>query len=161
MRADGSYGLVGQIRHRGVEGSIAGRLDARTNVVLGVVAFQPKVSGPLVDAGIVGPRAAGVSPLVANASIERRIAAGWSVDANLSYSGARWADTANSFKAPAITTLGLGARYGFLLADRPAQLRVLASNLTGTRGYWVAPSGLLTPIAPRTVRAVLTVTFGD
>lgn len=160
LRADGSFGLVGEVRHRGVEASIAGRLDARTNVVLGVVALRPKVSGPLVEAGVVGPRAAGVSPLVVNASVERRISAGWSVDANLSYSGARWADTANSFEAPAITTLGLGARRSFVLAHHPAQLRVLASNLTGTQGYWVAPSGLLTPIAPRTVRAILTLTFG-
>jgi iron complex outermembrane receptor protein len=160
LRADGSFGLVGEVRQRGVEGSIAGRLDAGTNVVIGVVALQPKVSGPLVEAGVVGPHAAGVSPLVVNASVEHGLAAGWSVDANLSYSGERWADTANSFKAPAITTLNLGARRSFELANRRAELRVLASNLTGARGYWAARSGLRTPVAPRTVRAVLTLVFG-
>ena len=160
FRADRSFGLVGEVRHRGVEGSIAGRLDAKTNVVLGAVAFEPKVTGPLVDAGVVGSRAAGISHMIVNASIERRLGDNWSVDASVNYSGERWANTANTFKTPAVTTVGLGARSRFELAGRPAELRVLASNLTGADGYWVAPSGVFTPIPPRTVRAVLTVTFG-
>ena len=151
---------MGEVRHRGVEGSIAGQLDTRTSVVVGAVAFEPKVTGPLVDAGVVGSRAAGISHLIVNASIERRLGDNWSVDASVSYSGERWGDTANTFKTPAVTTVGLGARSRFVLAGRPAELRLLASNLTGVEGYWAAPSGVFSPIAPRTVRAVLTVTFG-
>jgi iron complex outermembrane receptor protein len=82
------------------------------------------------------------------------------VDAGLSYSGERWADTGNTFKTPAVTTLSLGARHKFVLVGRPAEFRVLASNLTGAEGYWASPSGVLSPIAPRTVRAMLTLTFG-
>lgn len=159
FRTDGSYGLVGEVRHRGVEGSLAGQLDARTNVVLGAVAFTPKVTGPLVDAGVVGSRAAGISSFVANASVEREITAGWSLDAQLTYSGERWADTANTFKAPAMTMLSVGARRRFELGGRPALFRVLASNVTGEDGYLASSSGLLWPIAPRTVRALLTVTY--
>ena len=129
-------------------------------VVAGLVAFDSDVTGPLVDAGIVGGSAAGISQFVVNANIERRLLDGWSVDAGLSHLGERWANTANSFKAPAVSTLSLGARGRFALAGRPAELRVLASNITGTQGYLVAPSGLLSPIAPRTVRAVLTLNFG-
>jgi iron complex outermembrane receptor protein len=81
------------------------------------------------------------------------------LDATLTYSGERWADTANTFKTPAVTTLNLGARNRFVLSGRPAEFRVLASNLTDVEGYWVAPSGIFTPIAPRTVRALLTVAF--
>ncbi len=160
LRADRSFGLVGEVRHRGVEGSISGKLDAKTRVVLGAVAFQPEVTGPLVDAGVVGSRAAGIARVIVNANVERQLWNSWSVDANLSYSGERWADTANTFRTPAVTTLGFGARNRFVLAGRPAELRVLASNLTGVAGYWVAPTGLFSPIAPRTVRAMLTVTFG-
>jgi len=159
FRADGSFGHVGQVRHRGVEGSLAGQVDARTNVVLGAVAFTPKVTGPLVDAGLVGRRAAGISSFVANASVERQIAAGWSMDAQFTYSGARWADTANTFRIPAMPTLSLGARRRFELGGQPAQFRILASNVTGTDGYVATPSGLLWPINPRTVRALLTLTF--
>ncbi|WP_114952337.1 hypothetical protein [Sphingosinicella terrae] len=159
FRSDGSFGLVGEVRHRGVETSIAGQLDAATRIVAGFVAFRAEVSGPLVDAGIVGPRAAGISQLVINANVERRLWEGWSADAGLSHLGARWADTANSFRAPAVTTLSLGARGRFTLAGRPAELRMLASNLLGEAGYFAASSGLLSPVAPRTVRAILTVAF--
>jgi iron complex outermembrane receptor protein len=160
FRANRSFGLVGEVRHRGVEASIAGRIGAKTHVVLGAVAFQPEVTGSLVDAGVVGQRAAGISRRIANASVERHLARGWSVDANVSYWGKRWADTANTFETPAVTTVGLGARCRFRMGERAAELRVFGSNLGGVGGYWAAPSGLLTPIAPRTVRALLTVTLG-
>lgn len=160
FRADRSFGLVGEVRHRGVEASIAGKLGTKTSVVLGAVAFQPEVTGPLVDAGVVGSRAAGISQVIVNANVERQLWNGWSVDAGLSYSGERWADTANTFKTPAVTTLGLGARNRFVLAGHPAEFRVLASNLTGVEGYWAARTGLFSPIPPRTLRALLTVTFG-
>jgi iron complex outermembrane recepter protein len=156
MRVDGSFALVGEVRHRGIEGSITGQLDEKTSVVFGAVAFEARIGGPLVDAGIAGSRAAGISQRMVNASIERRIRDSWSVDAGLSYSGARWADTANTFKTPAITMLSLGARSRFVLAGRPAELRVLGSNLTGAEGYAASSSGLLVPIAPRTLRALLT-----
>jgi iron complex outermembrane receptor protein len=160
FRADGSFALVGERRHRGVEASIAGQLDANTRVILGAVAFESAVMGPLVDAGIVGEHGAGISQRIVNANIERRLGEQWSVDAGLSYSGERWGNTANTFKTPAVTLVSLGVRSRFAIAGRPADLRVLASNLTGVEGYLAAPSGILSPIAPRTVRALLTVTFG-
>lgn len=160
FRSDGSFGLVGEVRHRGFETSIAGQVDGATRVLAGLVAFDSDVTGPLVEAGRVGSSAAGISQFVVNANIERRLMDGWSVDAGLSHLGERWANTANSFKAPAVTTLSLGARGRFALAGRPAELRVLASNVTGVEGYLVGPSGLFSPVAPRAVRAVLTLTFG-
>jgi iron complex outermembrane receptor protein len=160
FRADRSFGGVGEVRHRGIEGSIAGQLGASTSVVLGAVAFEPKVTGPLVDAGVVGSRTTGVSQVVINANIERRLGGEWSVDAGLGYTGERWADTANTFKTPAVTTVNIGARHTFDLAGRRAEFRILGSNLTGVEGYRAMQSGVLTPIAPRTVRAMLTVTLG-
>ena len=157
---DRSFGLVGQVRHRGIEGSIAGKLGSSARVVVGAVAFRSDVTGPLVDAGVVGAHAAGISQRIVNANIEQQLAKGWSVDAAVSYSGERWADTANSFKTPAVTLVSIGARRKFVLASRPAEFRVLASNLTGVEGYWAAPSGVFSPIAPRTVRAIVTLTFG-
>ena len=160
LRADRSFGLVGEVRHRGVEASIAGKLDEKTRAVVGAVAFEPEVTGPLVDAGVVGSRAAGISHVIVNANVERQLWNSWSVDASVSYAGERWANTANTFKTPAVTTVGVGARTRFVLAGRPAEFRVLASNVTGVEGYFAAPTGLFSPIAPRTVRAMLTVTFG-
>jgi iron complex outermembrane recepter protein len=160
FRADRSFGLVGEVRNRGVEASIAGKLGAKTSLVVGAVAFESEVSGPLVDAGVVGAHAAGISHLIVNANVEQQLARGWSVDLGLSHSGARWADTANTFETPAVTTVNLGARRRFELTGRPAEFRVFASNLTGEDGYWASRTGVLTPISPRTVRALLTVTFG-
>jgi iron complex outermembrane receptor protein len=159
FRGDGSFGLVGEVRHRGFEASIAGQVDDATRLLAGMVLFDSDMTGPLVDAGVVGSSAAGISQFVLNANVERRLWDGWSVDAGLSHLGKRWADTANSFKAPAATTLNLGLRGRFNLAGRPAELRILASNITGTEGYLVAPSGLLSPVAPRTARALLTIAF--
>lgn len=159
FRADGSYGLVGRVRHRGIEGSLSGQLDARTSIVLGAVAFRPKVSGPLVDAGLIGDRAMGISSFVANASVERQIGGGWSLDTQVTYSGERWADTANTFRTPAVTMLSVGARRRFEIDGKPAMFRVLASNVTGADGYWASTSGLFWVLPPRTIRGTLTMTF--
>jgi iron complex outermembrane receptor protein len=52
-------------------------------------------------------------------------------------------------------------RRRFVLGGRPAALRVLASNITGEEGYLAARTGLLSPVPPRTIRAILTLTFGS
>ena len=160
FRADRSFGLVGEVRNRGVEASVAGKLGEKTSLVVGAVAFESEVTGPLVDAGVVGARAAGISHVIVNANIDRQLAKGWSVDVGLSHAGARWADSANTFKTPAVTTANLGARARFGLAGRPAEFRLLASNITGEDGYLATRTGVLSPVAPRTVRALLTITFG-
>lgn len=160
FRADRSFGVVGEVRNRGIEASIAGKIGEKTRVVVGAVAFESKVTGPLVDAGIVGSHAAGVSQRIVNLNLERQIGKNWSVDAGVSHAGERWADSANTFRTPAVTMGNLGARSRFELAGRPAELRLLASNITGEDGYWVTRTGVMTPVSPRTVRALLTVTFG-
>lgn len=160
FRADGSFGLVGEVAHKGVEASLAGKLDDRTDIVLGAVAFRPEVSGELVEAGVIGDRAVGVSDFVANGSIEREIGRGWSMDAQVNYSSARWADMRNTVKSPALTTVSLGARRRFEIAGRQAQFRILGSNLTDERGYRASQSTFLWPIEPRSVRATLSLTFG-
>lgn len=160
FRLDRTFGVVGQVRHRGFEASIAGDLTPSTSILAGFVAFQSELSGELVDAGLVGSHDVGVSQIVANATVVRRFGPSWSLDATLSYVGERWVDTANTFKAPAVTTFSLGLRHRFTLAGRAADVRILGSNLLGDEGYLVASSGLLSPISPRTVRAVLTVAFG-
>jgi iron complex outermembrane receptor protein len=160
FRLDRTFGVVGEVRHRGFEASIAGELTPSTSILAGFVAFDSELSGELVDAGLVGSHDVGVSQVVANATIVRQLGRNWSLDATLSYMGARWVDTANTFKAPAVTTLNLGLRHRFTLGRRPADVRILGSNLLGEGGYLVASSVLLSPVAPRTVRAVLTVAFG-
>jgi iron complex outermembrane receptor protein len=161
FRLDRTFGVVGDARHRGFEASIAGEITLQTSILAGFVIFQSKLTGELVDAGVVGSHDVGVSQFVANATIVRRFGENWSLDATISHFGERWADTANSFKAPAVTTFNLGARHSFKLGGRPADLRILGSNVLGEQGYLVATSGLLSPVPPRTVRALLTLGFGS
>lgn len=160
FRLNGSFGVVGELRHRGLEVSIAGELSPEVSVLAGVVAFESTVSGELVDAGLVGTHDVGVSPVVATATLVRRFGPDWSLDATVSHFAERWADTANTFQAPAVTTVGLGLRRRLNLGGRPAELRILGSNLLDEDGYLVASSGLLSPVPPRTFRALLTVPFG-
>ncbi|HVI33982.1 TonB-dependent siderophore receptor [Phenylobacterium sp.] len=160
LRADGSFGLVGEVTHRGVEASLAGRLDGRTNVVMGAVFLDPKVSGPLVESGAISDRPAGLSDVIANASIERQLAGGWSVDAQVTWNGPRWVDAQQTFRLDGVTELSLGARRRFEIAGRPASFRILGSNLARPTGYWASPTTELWPIAGPTVRATLNVTFG-
>ncbi|MGH8082703.1 MAG: hypothetical protein ACREP7_19155, partial [Lysobacter sp.] len=135
-------------------------LTPSTSILAGLVVFESELSGELVDAGLVGTHDIGVSRQVVNATVVRKFGPDWSLDATLSYMGERWADTANTIKAPAVTTLSMGLRHRFRLGGHPADLRILGSNLLGEEGYLVASSGLLSSVPPRTLRAVLTVAFG-
>jgi len=159
FRADGSFGLVGEVAHRGVEASLTGRIGERTSIVLGAVGFEAEVTGDLVDAGVIGSAPPGISTFLANASIERQLSERWSVDAQLNRNGERWADSRNTFKTPAVTTLNLGLRRRFEIGGRPVVLRMVAANVTNERGYWANPSLLFSGVGPRTVRASVTVTF--
>ena len=94
-----------------------------------------------------------------NASLERDLGAGWSVDGQVSYWGERWVDNTNTFSAPAVTTLDLGVRRRFEVAGRSAQFRAVVSNLTDEDGWWASSSTILWPISPRTVRATFSMTF--
>lgn len=159
FRADNSFGLVGEVTHSGVEASLSGRIGDKTDIVVGAVSYTPEVTGPLVDSGVVGDRSPGLAELIANASIERQLTSVWSVDAQVSYFGESFVDSRNTIKAPSITTVGLGARARFTIDGKPTVLRVLASNITDERGWSTSTSGLLWPISPRTIRAMLTMTF--
>jgi iron complex outermembrane receptor protein len=55
LRADGIYDFVGEVRHRGLELSLAGRLTDRLSAVVGATFFEARISGDLVERGLIGP----------------------------------------------------------------------------------------------------------
>ena len=59
------YVEVGRVRHRGVEASLSGQFGKRLNLLAGVVAMQPRVTGVLESRGRVGERPAGTPSLYA------------------------------------------------------------------------------------------------
>ena len=157
FRADGSYGLVGEVRHRGIEASLAGQVRAGTSVVLGAVLIDPKVSGPLVEAGAVGERAPGIPGLTAVASIDHQLsfAPNWSVDANVNHSGERQANTRNTFSTPSHTFLNVGGRYRFRAGPANALLRLQVLNVFDRRGWTGTSSGFLSPTIARRWQATV------
>ncbi|MGZ9098481.1 MAG: TonB-dependent receptor domain-containing protein [Brevundimonas sp.] len=158
LRSDGVYALVGTVRHRGAELSLNGRLGDGTSFVAGAVAMEPRISGELVDAGRVGTRPAGVSPLIAFVSLDQRLPiAGLSMDARVSYLDARPANTLNTLETPAFVTVDVGGRYSFALGRYPAVLRATLANVFD-QSEWVAGSGgTMNRTTPRLLRFTLSV----
>jgi iron complex outermembrane receptor protein len=161
FRSDNSFGPVGHVRHRGVEASLTGKLAGGTRIVLGGVVFNARLAGELADTGKIGRTPPGLSRCVINANVEQPLSQGWSVDTQVTYQGRRYVDPLNLLRASGFTTLNLGVRKKFAIGRNEAHFRLLASNVTGTRNWVANASGLLVPVAPRTVRGILTVTFRD
>jgi iron complex outermembrane recepter protein len=141
LRPDGVFTLVGEVNHRGAEVSLAGEIADGTTVVVGGMAMKPRLSGTLVDTGVIGRKPAAISSTVGIASIDHRLswAPGWSVDARVTWTGSREANTANTLHVPGYAQFGVGGRYGFNWAGRPMLLRFAVSNLFTNRPYLVAP----------------------
>lgn len=155
---DGTYNLIGDVRHRGVEVSMSGRLDSQTQIVAGLAAMQPRIRGPLVESGQVGARPVGVSEVTAVLGIDHQLTAApaWSIDAQLNYSGSRPGDSLNTFRTPRVALLNLGARYRFKLQGRDAVLRLNATNVLANASWRAVPSGSLNQVDAPTLRIELT-----
>lgn len=161
FRADGSFGHVGQVTHRGIEGSLAGQLRPGTSIVLGGFWLDAEIEGELVRTAVIGPTPAGVSEFRALASLEQELgfAPGWSADAYVTYDAERWVDARNTVKAPGHPWLNLGVRRRWRVADTDLLMRLVASNVFNRTGWWASANEQIWPAAPRAFRATLTATF--
>lgn len=144
LRPDGIFALVGEVNHRGAELSLNGEVVPGTNVVVGGMVMKPRLSGQLVDAGVIGRKPAAVSSSLGVVSVDQRLgfAPGWSVDARVAWQGPRIGNAANTIRVKGYATLGLGGRYAFDWNDRPLLLRFAVSNVFNTQSYIVAPGNL-------------------
>ena len=159
LRPDNIYAPIGTVRHRGIEASLTGRVGPGTTIVVGGNILQPRLSGPLVDAGLVGRVAPGVSRLNATFSIDQQLSRGWSTDFYLLYEGPRRRDQTDSTEVPGVPFAFAGTRYSWTWGKTPLSLRAQAVNALGRRGYYAAPYGGLVPIAPRDYRILLSAGF--
>jgi iron complex outermembrane receptor protein len=157
----GVFALVGKVRHRGVEVSFAGKVIDGTSVVLGAMLIDPKLSSPLVDAGLVSSRPVGVSSSIAFGGLDHKFswAPDWAFDARMSWQAGRSADSTNTYGPKGFVMASFGARYNFMWGEQQAQVRLLTSNLLGGRPFIVGPSGLFNQFGPGAWRATLRVTF--
>ncbi|MBX7199054.1 MAG: TonB-dependent receptor [Rhodospirillaceae bacterium] len=153
---------VGDIRHRGVEVSLAGQPVPDLTVVAGVMLLQPRVSGSTVDRGLIAPVPPGRPPQLIrfNANYAPPAWHGLSLETQIDHKGANFADRINTFKVPAATLVDVGGRYKFDAFGSAASLRLQVQNLTNAFGWSVnGSSGSFTYEGSRRFSARLAVDF--
>ncbi len=156
------YTHVGELSHRGLELSLAGKAAEGLTVVAGAVFLKARITGDLVNRGLIGPVPVGRTPRIVRLNTEYGPASwlGVSVDAQLENLSSRVASVDNRAVIPARTTLSLGGRYRFKLFNAPAMLRVQVQNVTDVFGWDINAMQLaFEPAEPRRVTTSLAVDF--
>lgn len=157
----GRYGIVGDVRHRGVELSVAGEPVRNLSLAAGLMAFEPRISAPAVTAGELSSRPVGVQRFAAQVTADYRLISirGLSFDTQVNHAGNRLARSDGSLYTPARTTIDVGARYRFAAGRTPAVLRARVHNLTNVHEWTADSSGLLSREQARTFMLSLGFTF--
>ena len=128
---------LGEVRHRGVELSLAGQPLPGLTAIVGAVFLDAELSGDARDQGLVGRRPVAWFGRYINGALDYRLpfVEGLSVDLAYESTSDRAADRLNSFVIPARYVLALGARYRFSIDDAPATLRLQTTNIFGNYGW--------------------------
>ena len=152
---------LGNVRHRGVELSIAGTLRRGLSLVAGTILLDPRVSGEEVDAGLIRARPVGAIRRHSIASLDYRPPtwADWSFDLAFEETGDRIASATTRLVVPPRWVLAVGTRYRFKLARVPALLRAQIGNVFNRFGYGVGESGFYVYNAPRRFSMTLAADF--
>jgi len=154
--AGGVYGVVGHQRYRGLELSTYGEI-VRSLKVLGGLS--------LLDTDLDGKDGIGAPKIQGNVGLDWSVPQlrGLSLDGRVVYTGAQYADTANTQKLPSWTRLDLGGRYVTEVGSQLLTLRARVENVTD-KDYWASAggypgAGYLTLGEPRTYMLSATVDF--
>ncbi len=153
------FAQLGEVRNQGIELSLAGQLFDRLTIVSGAVLTRPRVDGPDVEAGRIGPRPVGQTDHLVRLNLDYQVPGldGLSVDLGLLHAGERVASRDNLSEAPALTTLDLGARLRFSIIGRPTTLRLQAKNVTNAYGWRIMGNSTFRTNNPRAFLATLAV----
>lgn len=144
------FEVVGTVRNRGIELSLAGTLTPGLNLVAGTVFLDPVVAGAARDRGELGKRP--VAAILRNsfASLDYRFPdTGFSIDAVAESTGKRVANSENSFFVAPRAVLSLGGRYRFKAGDTPVTVRAQVGNVFDNYGFGIGGGGLIVYNLPR------------
>ena len=152
---------VGDVRHRGAELSLTGQPMADLTVVAGTVLLKARIAGQAVASGRIGAVPLGRYPRSARLNLQYGPPAwrGISVDGQVENISARYANLANTVRAPGYTTVSLGARYAFKIGGAAANLRLQMQNLTDVFAWNISSTATFAPIDQRRVMLSLTADF--
>jgi iron complex outermembrane receptor protein len=150
--ASGDYTQVGNLRHRGIEASAAGKLTPRLQVLAGAVLMKPEASGPAIDAGLLGKLPTGTPKLHARIDVNYRtdifggltLTAAMLHDSRRALSAAPYAELGgHQLMLPAQTTFDLGARQNFTIGKTSLSYRITVSNIFDKRAWKIiAPNSI-------------------
>ncbi len=143
LDANDRFRQLGEVRHRGIEFSVAGRLLPGLNIVLGNLLIDQKLSD--------GRRPIGATARKTILSLNYRLprTPALSLDYYFESTSSRTANAAATLHIPPRAIVNLGLRYRLTIAQRPVLLRALVSNITNTFGWNVSSTGGFTPNGTR------------
>jgi len=160
LDAAGFYRELGRVEHRGVEFSLAGDPVENLTVIVGSRWLDATVSGPTVDAGLIGEKPVGTARQYSIATADYRFAgSGFSIDATAEHITSQVANTANTIEVHSRAVFHIGGRYRFKLFGKPATLRMQVSNIFDKYGWQALSSGVYGYNAPRRFTAYLAADF--
>ncbi len=131
------YTVIGDLRQRGAELSFTGSPLPGLNIVAGGVLLQPRVSGPLVEQGLVGSVPAGRDESSGRFDVQYGPAAwrGFSLEGQVEYNDRGYGNTLNRADIPARFVLNLGMRYRFQAYGASGNIRARVQNVTNTYSW--------------------------
>src|SRR5262245_5181823 len=157
LDAAGFFTELGTVEHRGIEVSFAGDPREDLTVIVGTRWLDATVSGPTVDAGLIGEKPVGSARQYSLATADYRLPGlRASIDATLEHITSQVANSANTIEVPARAVLHIGGRYRFQIFGKPATLRLLVQNVTDEYGWTALSSGVFAYNSPRRFTAYIT-----
>lgn len=139
--ASNEFTASGKDRHQGVELTVFGEPVNRVRV-LGGMTFLDAKQRSTGNSAIDGNRVIGVPRFQANLGAEWDIPGvqGLTVDGRVVYTGASYADDANTLKVPGWTRFDAGLRYMMDVDGHVVTLRARVENIAN-RNYWSSVGG--------------------
>jgi iron complex outermembrane recepter protein len=134
---------LGDVRHRGIEFSVAGKVAPGLNMVLGNLLIDQKLSD--------GQRPIGATTRKTILSLNYRLpkSPALSFDYYFESTSSRTANATGTLRIPPRAIVNLGMRYRLKVSERPVLIRALLGNITNTFGWNVSESGGFTPNGTR------------
>ncbi|WP_207791131.1 TonB-dependent receptor [Allosphingosinicella flava] len=156
--ANGAYGLSGNLRHRGLELSLTGKLVPSLRMVAGLAYLDASRSGEQVRRGIQSREVPGVSDVTALANLNWSVPGmnGLSIDGQANYASSRRVRSSDGLRAPGYATFDVGALKSFRVGGTDFSLRARIVNIFDSDAWVAQRSELLDRVLRRSIRLSLT-----
>ncbi len=153
----GVYSLSGDLRHRGLEASLAGQLTQGLRLLAGVTYLDAERAGERVSLGEISKEIPGISRYQGLAGLVWSVPGieGLSLDGQITHWSSRRVRSDRDLRAPDYTTVGVGALYNFNVGETAMTLRLRINNLFDTDAWVALRSETLDRVGRRGVRLSL------